>query len=41
MQNRVRMLQEEEARARKKINDTRKKTQEIKERMDKNDTEFR
>lgn len=41
LQNRVRMLQEEEARAKRKIQETRKKTQEISERMVKNDHEYR
>ena len=39
--NRVRMLQEEEERAVKKIADTRKKTQEIKLHMNKSDEEYR
>lgn len=39
--NRVRMLQEEEERAIKKIADTRKKTQEIKQHMNKSDEEYR
>ena len=41
LQNRVRMLQEEEARARKKITDTRKKAQEIQQRIDQNDNDYR
>jgi hypothetical protein len=35
------MLQEEEARSRKKIQETRQKAQEIRNRIDKNDNEFR
>lgn len=41
LQNRVRMLQEEETRAKKKISDTRKKTAEIRQRMENNDQSFK
>lgn len=41
LQNRVRMLQEEESRALKKIRDTRKKTSELRERMDSNNSHYR
>ena len=41
LQNRVRMLQEEETRAKKKISDTRKKTAEIRQRMENNDQNFK
>ena len=34
LQNRVRMLQQEESRAKKKIEDTRKKTKEIRQRLE-------
>lgn len=41
LQNRVRMLQHEEARALRKIAETRKKTQNIKELQEKNDQKYK
>lgn len=41
LQNRVRMLQQEEQRALKKIADTRKKTQGIRDLQEKNDERFK
>jgi Mg2+ and Co2+ transporter CorA len=41
LQNRVRMLQQEEQRAMKKIAETRKKTQSIRDLQEKNDEKFK
>lgn len=40
LQNRVRMLQQEETRAKKKIDDTRKKTADIRKRIEQNDEAY-